>query len=209
MIINKGQIAQMEKRFRTTFINSLPGYKCLQLVGTISGDGITNLALFNSIFHVGANPPLLGMVFRPETPNHDTLKNIQATGQYTLNNVLPAWYKQAHMASASYPKETSEFESCNFSKSYLENFKPPFVLQSSIKIGMELRELIELDINQTTLVIGEVVLCTMDGAIVSDDGYVDHLYAGSVTVSGLDSYFTTQALARLSYAKPGQMPAEI
>lgn len=32
------------------------------MLGTINKDGISNLGLFNSIFHVGANPPLLEMI---------------------------------------------------------------------------------------------------------------------------------------------------
>ena len=209
MIISSEKIAEMEKRYRATFINSLPGYKSLHLVGTISDDGITNLGLFNSVFHVGANPPLLGMVIRPETINHDTLRNIKANGQYTLNNVLPAWYKQAHLASANFPPGVSEFEPCGFKKHYYRHFKPPFVLQSSIKIGLELRELIDIETNNTTIVIGEIIHIIIDESAIEQDGYVDHQKAGSVAVAGLDSYFSPYQLARLAYAKPNEAVREI
>ena len=208
MVINSEQIAEMEKRYRATFINSLPGYKCLQLVGTISTDGITNLGLFNSIFHVGANPPLLGMVFRPDSPDHDTLDNIKANGQYTLNNVLPDWYERAHLASAKFPSGVSEFEPCGFKKYYQNGFKPPFVSQSSIKIGLELREMIDIEVNNTTIVIGEIVYIILDGDLIEDDGYLDHQRAGTLTVNGLEAYFTTNKLARLSHARPGEKTSE-
>jgi flavin reductase (DIM6/NTAB) family NADH-FMN oxidoreductase RutF len=201
MNINRDHISVMEKRFRTTFINSLPGYKCLQLLGTVSEEGITNLGLFNSVFHLGGDPALLGMIFRPDGDDHDSLKNIIQTREYTLNNVLPEWFKQAHQTSARFPSGHSEFEPCGFKESYLEGFKAPFVVQSSIQIGLEMRELIDISINNTKMLIGEIVHVSMDDSILESDGNVDHLKAGTVTVTGLDSYFTTSHLGRLAYAK--------
>ncbi|MDO8993163.1 MAG: flavin reductase [Daejeonella sp.] len=201
MNFNQSHISAMEKRYRTTFINSLPGYKSLHMLGTVNKEGISNLGLFNSIFHVGANPPLLGMVFRPESNDHDSLENIIQTKEYTLNNVLPEWFKQAHQTSARFPSGVSEFESCGFKEFYLDPFKAPFVAQASIKIGLELREIIDLSLNNTKILIGEIVQVLMDDGIVAGDGYVDHIKAGTVTVAGLDSYFTTQHLGRLAHAK--------
>jgi flavin reductase (DIM6/NTAB) family NADH-FMN oxidoreductase RutF len=202
MNINSARIAEMEKRYRTTFINSLPGYKCLQMVGTTSKNGNTNLGLFNSIFHIGANPPLLGMIFRPESNDHDTLNNIKETGAYTLNNVLPEWYDNAHQTSARFPSGTSEFKECGFSAYFVPSFAAPFVQESTIKIGMLLTEVIDLRINDTTLVIGEISQVIIDESILEQDGYVDHIKAGTVTVTGLDSYFTAELIERLAYAKP-------
>lgn len=108
------QIYQLEKQYRISLINSLVGYKSLNLLGTISKEGITNLCIISSVFHLGANPPLLGLVIRPERAHNDTLNNIKSTGQYTLNNVLPEWYMQAHQTSASYAAGISEFDTCGF-----------------------------------------------------------------------------------------------
>jgi flavin reductase (DIM6/NTAB) family NADH-FMN oxidoreductase RutF len=201
MNFNQSHISAMEKRYRTTFINSLPGYKCLQMLGTANSNGVTNLALFNSVFHLGANPPLLGMIFRPDGEDHDSLNNIKQTGQYTLNNVLPEWFEKAHQTSARYPSGYSEFEPCGFKESYFDDFKAPFVAESSIMIGLEMREIIDISINNTKLLIGEIVHVLLKDGIVASDGYVDHLKARTVTVAGLDSYFTTEHLGRLAYAK--------
>jgi flavin reductase (DIM6/NTAB) family NADH-FMN oxidoreductase RutF len=198
------QIETMKKQYRATLINSLPGYRSLHMVGTISKDGITNLALFNSVFHVGANPPLLGMVVRPDTPDHDTLNNIFSVGQYTLNNVLPEWHHKAHQASASYPSGISEFDVLGFKKQYINDFKAPFVKLSTIQIGLELKEAIDIKLNNTTIVIGEIVHIQIADSVLQTDGYVDHLTAGTITVAGLDSYFTTQSIGRLEYATSGR-----
>lgn len=208
MNISTADIKAMEQRYRGTFINSLPGFKCLNLVATIGASGAHNLGLFSSTFHIGANPPLLGLVFRPESSHHDTLTNIKQSGFYTLNNVLPSFYEKAHLTSARYESGVSEFEACGLTPEILSDFQVPFVAESTIKIGLELRETINLSINNTTIVIGEIIQIQLSDEVkLSPDGYVDHISAQTVTVAGLDSYFSAEALGRLAYAKPN-IPAK-
>lgn len=207
--IKRDQISEMEKYFRINLINSLAGYKPLHLLGTVNTEGITNLCIVSSVFHLGANPPLIGMVIRPERPHNDTLTNIKSTGQYTLNNVLPEWYKQAHQTSAGYPSGVSEFDECGFEKVYTEGFEAPFVGQSTIRMGLELREMIDMKINGTTILIGEIVQILADELVIDRDGTIDHRKAGTMTVAGLDSYCLPEPVGRLSYAKPGIEPKEL
>lgn len=209
MEITKAKILEMDKRNRTTLINSLPGYKCLQLVSTITESGTSNLSIVNSVFHIGADPSLLGFVLRPESTDHDTLANIKKNGKYAFNNVLPDWYEKAHQTSARYSAGFSEFVECGFTEYFLNQFDVPFVAESTIKIAMELREIIPLKINGTTIVIGEVMHILASENIIAEDGYVDHEHAGTVTVVGLDSYFTGFPLARLAYAKPDLPPSAL
>ncbi|MBK6507064.1 MAG: hypothetical protein IPG02_15700 [Ignavibacteria bacterium] len=65
MHINKTEIEQLDQGYRRAFINSLAGFRQVVLVGTKSADGITNLAIFNSLIHLGANPALFGLMSRP------------------------------------------------------------------------------------------------------------------------------------------------
>ena len=127
--INSEQIYALEKQYRISLFNSIVGYKPVHLLGTINDEALTNLCIVSSVFHLGANPPVLGMVIRPEREHNSSLKNIKQTGQYTLNNVLPDWYKQAHQTSASYPSEISEFTTCDFKEYYADVFQAPFVSQ--------------------------------------------------------------------------------
>ncbi len=209
MIISATDILVMEQRYRTTFMNSISGFKSLQMVGTISESGQTNIALFNSIFHIGANPPLIGMICRPDGDQHSTFDNIVKTGFYTLNNVKNDWYKQAHQTSARYNLNQSEFKECGFIEQYLPNFKPPFVQEASVKLGLELREINTIKFNGSRIIIGEVKHIILDDGLVAKDGFVDLEKAQTVTVAGLDSYHTTHKLARLKYAKPENQVEEL
>lgn len=207
--IKRNQIDEMEKFYRISLVNSLIGFKPVNLLGSCNIDGSPNLSIISSAFHLGANPPLIGLVMRPQREHNDTLKNIQATGQYTLNNVLPDWYKQAHQTSASYGSGVSEFEKCHFNELYTDGFKAPFVRQSTVRIGLDLREIMDVPLNGTTIVIGEIVQILLDDLIIEEDGTVDHVKAGSMAVAGLDRYFIPEFIGRLSYAKPGIKVEEI
>jgi flavin reductase (DIM6/NTAB) family NADH-FMN oxidoreductase RutF len=203
------ELAEQEKRYRTNFINSLSGFKSIQLVGTLNKEGVSNLAVFNSIFHVGANPPYIGLVVRPDGPEHDTLKNIVSKGFYTLNNVCEEFYQKAHQTSARYASGESEFKACGLQEEYVDDFPVPFVKESSIKIGLKLKEVIPVKTNGTTIIIGEVVLIQLNEKFLLEDGTIDLEAAGSLTVAGLDSYHRTQKIGRLAYAKPGIAPKEL
>jgi len=199
---NLNEIMEMEQRFRSTFINSIAGFKCLNLVGTINEKGLTNLAIFNSIFHVGAKPPLLGMVFRPDEVERHTLENILRQKCYTFNHVHPGILRAAHQTSARYNKDISEFEACGLTPFFSKNISAPYVQESSIKIGLELKEQLNIYTNNTTIIIGQIVEINMPDGIISKDGFVNLEEVETNTVCGLDAYYKTIKIERLSYAKP-------
>jgi len=204
--IDSNQINGLEKHYRINLINSLIGYRSLNLLGTVNENGIPNLCVVSSAFHLGANPPLLGLVMRPQREHNDSLKNIKSTQHFTLNNVQPSYYMQAHQTSASYPSGVSEFDCCGFNEVYLDRFKAPFVTESTVKIGLALRDLLDIKLNDTTIVIGEIVHILTDQSLIGEDGTINHIGAQTVTVSGLDAYFLPQPLERLAYAKPNIEP---
>ncbi len=204
------QIQEMELRYRATFINSLGGFKSVILVGTADENSNTNLAIFSSLFHIGANPPLCGLIFRPdESGDRHTLSNIEKTGIYTINHIKADFFKKAHQTSARYPKTTSEFEEVGLHMQYEADILAPFVAESDIKFALKLREKHSLSINRTIMLIGEIIHVIVPDEVVQNDGFIDIEKAGTVTCSGLDSYHTTHKLARLSYAKPDTFPKEI
>ncbi len=209
MTFTKEEILSLEKHFRTNLINSVSGFKSANLVGTAGPGGNTNLAIFSSVIHVGANPPLLGMLFRPVTVARHTYENIKATGVFTLNHVNREIFKAAHQTSARYEDGLSEFEAVGLTPWYSGNFAAPFVKEAAVKTGLRLVEETEIKANGTIFMVGEIVEMILPEGVVSTDGYIDLEKAGTVAISGLDSYHSTERLARLTYAKPDRQPSEI
>lgn len=198
---------QMDKQFRTNFINSLSGFKSVNLVGTICQEGITNLAIFSQVFHIGASPALMGILVRPDAVRRHTLENIESSQYFTLNHITADFYKQAHQTSARYA--ISEFDACGFVAEFGQKHPAPYVSISPLKIGLQLAEKQELSINGTILVIGKVIEVITNSDYINKDGYIDIEQAGTITCSSLDTYHRTHRLARLTYAKPDKAVEEI
>lgn len=202
MILQKKDIELLEQRYRTAFINSLAGFRQAVLVGTQSKDGNTNLAIFNSLIHLGANPALFGLINRPDTVQRDTLQNIKDSKSYTLNYVKASDYKKAHQTSARYDKGVSEFNKVGFTELFKPSINAPFVAEAIIQISMQLEEIIPITINDTILIVGSIQTIEMNDALVGKDGFVDLTAAEILISQGLDAYFRSSAIGRLAYAKP-------
>jgi len=200
--ITYSELMAMEQHKRAHLINSAGGFKSICLISTADNTGNTNLAIFSSIVHIGANPPLIGFIVRPDSVDRHTLSNILETGVYTINHINENIYRPAHQTSARYPKHISEFDATGLKKEYKDDCKAPFVKESNIQMAVEYKERIDLTINNTILVIGEIKQLFFPGECLHDDGYLDIEKAGTITCSGLDSYHTTHRLQRLNYAKP-------
>ena len=202
-------IAALEKLERAALINSITGFKSLNLIGTCNKTGHANLAVFNSVIHIGANPPLMGFIVRPDSVERHTLSNIEEIGFFTINHVNKEIYKQAHQTSARYSKDQSEFDACGLIPSYKNEFSAPYVKESSIQIGLSFVEKINITINGTIMVIGEIKQLYFPKDAWCMDGYVDIEKAGTIACTGLDSYHETKRIARLTYAKPDRVALEV
>ncbi|MDX2283869.1 MAG: flavin reductase [Bacteroidia bacterium] len=205
-IISREEISGFAREFRRTFVNSLSGFKSLHLCGTIDFQHRTNLSVMNSVIHIGADPPLLGMVFRPDVVERHTLTNLEQTGFFTLSQVTEPMCRQAHQTSARYPQEVSEFDATGLTPWYSGRLPAPYVAESPVKIGLQLQERHHIMVNATLLVVGRVLEVILPDAVIGPDGFVDLEQAGVLAASGLDAYFRTQRVARYGYAKPGQLP---
>ncbi len=202
MKIDKNDIENLEQRYRTALINSLAGFRQAVLVGTKSKENHSNLAIFNSLIHLGANPALFGLISRPDSVPRDTLQNILDTQEYTLNFVRASDFQKAHQTSARYEAQISEFEQVGFQEYTLPNFFAPALLEAAVKIGMKLEQTIPIPLNGTIMIIGSIQHIEMDEELIGQDGFVDLASKNILISQGLDAYFTALPLGRLKYAKP-------
>jgi len=192
----------LEKQQRTNLVNSTGGFKSVSLIGTVDKSGNTNLAIFSSIVHIGASPPLIAFIVRPDSVDRHTLSNILETGCYTINHLNETIYRKGHQTSARYPKELSEFAAVGLTADYKDGFLAPYVRESKVQLGMQFKERVDLAINGTILIVGQIDHLYFPENCLCDDAFLDLEKANTLTCSGLDSYHTTRRLERLSYAKP-------
>ncbi len=207
MHYEKSDIKAMDRVKKLKIINSVPGIKPANLIGTIGNDGQTNVAVFSSVIHLGSDPALLGFIARPtgEVPRN-TYKNIQENSCYTINHVHPEFTKNAHYTSAKFDKGISEFERCGLTEEFIKEFKAPFVKESQFKMGMRFREAIPISSNGTILVIGEIEYLILPDSAVNEDDDINLENTNGVGISGLNSYYSLKKIARYPYVRVHEVP---
>lgn len=201
---SKETIDGLSSRFKANLINSCTGYKSSNLLGTISEDGISNLAIFNSIVHIGSNPAMLGFILRPLTVRRDTYDNFKSAGYFTVNQVNTYILKDAHHTSAKYDEGVSEFAKTNLSEEYLDGFTAPYVEESTIKIGCSYLNEYEIKENGCLLIIGAIEHLYLPEEIIQEDGWVQLDKSDAVSAIGLDGYALPKLIDRFAYARPNE-----
>ena len=209
MQFSSQDLAAMPSQRRAAFVNSLSGFKSANLIGTADATGHTNLAIMSSVVHLGSHPPLLALIIRPGGEERHTLANILDTGCFSINHITESLVEAAHQTAARYEQSVSEFEATGLTPYWLDGFAAPLVSEAEVKLGMRLREHQVLQINQTHLVIGEVVIAEFPEDSLMAEGAVDLGRCGTVALSGLDTYHQPIVIKRMAYAKPGLPPTEI
>ena len=199
-------IQELSKYYRANLINSITGYKPANLIGTQSADGMTNLAVFSSVVHLGANPALIGMIVRPASVPRHTYENILETGYYTINHIHESFVEQAHYTSAKFGRDESEFDACALTEEYIADFTAPFVKESTLKMGMKMVQIIPIELNGTVLIIGEVEHLIIPDAALDDQGQIDLSQPHDVGISGLNTYYKLEKIAQFPYARPTALP---
>lgn len=200
---SRSDIDQMDKLFRLNLINSCTGFKSANLLGTKSINGVSNVAVFSSITHLGSNPPLIGFILRPTTVPRDTYRNIKDSGVFTVNHIHTEIIGDAHHTSAKYPDEVSEFTKTDLEEEFLDDFPAPFVKGAQIRLGCRFLNEYEIKENGTLLLVSQIEhVYISNDAIQQPDGWLNLQTAGSVSINGLDGYAKTTLLERFPYARP-------
>ncbi|MDX1636503.1 MAG: flavin reductase [Balneolaceae bacterium] len=200
--LTRSDIEKMEKVPRLKLVNALPGFKSANLLGTVNGNGVENLAVFSSVIHIGSNPPLLGFMLRPTTVPRHTYDNIRDNdGWYTVNHIHREIFERAHQTSGNYRADLSEFEQCGLASWYSDTCPAPYVREARIRIGMKMVEEHLVLANETRLIVGSVEEVWIPDSPDGEEYSLDLEQAGTVAISGVDGYHETRRIDRLGYVR--------
>ena len=115
-------------------------------VSTVSISGVTNLAPFSFFQGVCARPPTL--MFCPvnhrDGSSKDTLRNIEATGEFVVNTVSAADAEAMNATSAMLGFEESEFERFGLAAVPSVMVRPPRVASASVAFECRLDRIIRV-----------------------------------------------------------------
>ena len=205
MHYTRDQINDLEKIKKINLINSCSGYKSANLIGTISKEGITNVAVFSSITHLGSNPPTLGFILRPTTVPRDTYKNILESGVFTINHIFEDIIEDAHHTSAKYEEAISEFDITTLEDEYYNDCIAPFVKGSPVQMEMKFIEEYHIKSNNVIHIIAEIKNLYVKDDILNEDGFLDLAKGKVAAINGLDAYAIADNNTRFNYQRPKKL----
>ncbi|MEZ7916080.1 MAG: flavin reductase [Polaribacter sp.] len=199
---NFDDIQNLEKIYKINLINSCSGFKSANLLGSVSEEGISNVAVFSSVTHLGSKPPTLGFILRPTTVPRDTYKNIKDSGIFTINHIHQDIIEDAHHTSAKYPKEVSEFDMTGLEEEFKGNFKAPFVKGAPVQMSMKFIEEVYVPSNDVMLIVSQIQELYIDDALLQEDGLINLSKGNVAAINGLDTYAIPEFNKQLSYQRP-------
>ena len=170
-------------------------------VTTIDQAGRVNLAPFSFYNVFGTNPPVV--VFSPtlrrDGSKKDTLRNVEATGEFVVNAAVESLAEQVNLSSKEVQPEESEVELTGLSTRPSEFVGPPRLAESPVALECKLLQVIEVGRGPgaANLVIGEVVSIHLDDAIFDADGRVDPAKLRTIGRLGGDEYCRLTDLFRM------------
>jgi flavin reductase (DIM6/NTAB) family NADH-FMN oxidoreductase RutF len=200
----KEEFSKLNKIPRLNLINSCMGYKSANLIATKSVDGISNVAVFSSVTHLGSDPALLGFILRPNTVPRDTYANIKATEYFTVNAISESMISAAHQSSAAYDASISEFDVTNLEEEYLDEIEIPFVKGSPVRLLCRYVNEYPINENNTIHIIASIEAIYYDSVLEREDKWLQLDKVNVVTINGLDGYALPQLLNRFEYARVNQ-----
>lgn len=149
----------------------------IAFVSTVGVNGVFNLAPFSYFTAVCPQPPVI--CFAPgirggDGKKKDTLRNIEANGEFVVNVVSEDFAPQMVQCSGDYPPEVSEFDITGLTPLPSELVKAPRVKESRIQMECRLRQIVTISDQPGggSLVLGDVLRFHVNDEVLSE-GRVD------------------------------------
>ena len=172
--------------------NAIVGPRPIGWISTQNAAGALNLApysFFNAFNYV---PPIVGFA---SIGTKDTLRNIEATGEFVWNLATRSLAEAMNQSCAAVPPEVSEFDLTGLTPLPSTRVRPPRVAESPVTFECRSTQILQLqgidgETVPTWLVLGEVVAVHIDQALLKD-GVYDTAGAGHILRGGGPAdYFT-------------------
>ena len=146
----------------------------IAFVSTIDAAGVSNLAPFSYFTACSSNPPVVCFctaVRSDPRPYRDTLRNIEATGEFVVNMVSEELAEKMNLCAAEVPPEVDEFEISGLTPLASDLVKPPRVAESKAQMECRLHQIVRVSDKPGggILVLGEVLRFHVLDSII--DGY--------------------------------------
>ena len=172
--------------------NAIVGPRPIGWISSCAPDGSANLAPYSFFNAFNYTPPIVGFA---SIGAKDTLRNIEATGEFVWNLATRALAEAMNQSCAAVPPEVSEFALAGLTPLPSQKVRPPRVAESPVTFECRSTQILQLqgidgEKVPTWLVLGEVVAVHIAKALLKD-GVYDTASAGHILRGGGPAdYFT-------------------
>jgi len=144
----------------------------IAFVTTLSREGATNLAPFSFFNGVSSDPPVVSIAVatKRDGSKKDTWRNIEETGEYVINVVVPELMDAVIVGAKELPHNVSELELSKEPTLPSVQVKPPRLARSPVQMECRLLRIVEVE--GTGLILGRVVLFHVKDEVATE-GRVD------------------------------------
>ena len=127
-------------------------------VSTADPTGVRNLAPFSFFMGVCGDPPTIAFSSGPRgSGRKDTVRNIQASGDFVVNVVDDAHAEAMNASSAEYPPEIDEFAVAELAAAPGVRVTSPRVATAPVSLECRLVRIVEIGHGPHSVVFGEIV----------------------------------------------------
>ncbi len=166
-------------------------------VSTLSADGVPNLAPYSFFTVSSANPPVVQFT---SVTRKDSLRNIEATGEFVVNVATEPMVEQVNASSAPYEPGTDEFAVLGIASEPSGRVRPPRVADSPVAIECRLRQVIE--VGESFVVMGDVLAVAVRPETLADDDLPAFAALAPLSRLGRDEWGMTPPVRR--FRRPGR-----
>ncbi len=149
-------------------------------ISTVDLRGIYNLAPFSAYCMISTKPFVVGfgVVAKRDGQKKDTLRNVEATGEFVINVVEERMAETMNLTATPFPSDVSEFKEANLTPAKADLVKAPLLAESPVNMECRVLRILEFGAApaMTWFVIGEVLKVH-----VKDELWVN----GEIQMSGL------------------------
>jgi flavin reductase (DIM6/NTAB) family NADH-FMN oxidoreductase RutF len=159
--------AKLDRKEAYKLMISLIVPRPIAFVTSVSQTGHANLAPFSFFNGVSSHPPIVMIaVGGRKDGRKDTWNNIEATGEFVVNVVVPEIVDAMVLASRDYPPEVDEIAVTGLTPVPSRTVKPPRIAESPVQMECRLEKLVE--VAGTAVILGRVLLYHVQDALLED-----------------------------------------
>ncbi len=161
------------------FFSSVVVPRPIAFISSVNSEGRYNAAPFSTFSRLTLDPPVVVLAFgRRKGQKKDTVKNIEAVGDFVINMVDENLAERMNQAAADYPPEIDEIKEVGLTAIKSDKVKSPRIAEAPLSMECKLIQTVEFGNkpNRSTIFLAEILVVHIKDEVLTN-GKLDPLKA--------------------------------